>query len=141
MTAFSPLPWCALISMDSGSATCVDDSVLMGVGTVHAFLDFYLLIDFFYLLLFSRVCGFAGFSSLFIRFSKRGFFLVIVLISCYGVFYKGCIILLKTIPKFSSKKMSVTFVCRDLFIFFPRRRYIGKASPPAPLPIMIRPPC
>lgn len=42
MTAFSPLPWCALILMDSGSFTCVNDSAVMGVGTVHAFLDFYL---------------------------------------------------------------------------------------------------
>jgi len=110
MIAFSPLPWCALVLMDSGPITCVNGSAVMGVGTVHAFLDSYLLIHFFFftfftLFLFSRVCGFAGFSSLFIRLLNGGFFLsLFVLISCYGVFYKGCIILSKTIPKFSYKK-------------------------------------
>ena len=90
--------------MDSGPVTRVNDSAVMGVGIVHAFLDFYLLIHFFpFVFFFSWVYGFAGFLFCF-RFLNGGFFLVIVLISCYGVFYKGCIILPKNMLKSSSKK-------------------------------------
>jgi len=79
--------------MDSGPVTRVNDSAVMGVGIVHAFLDFYILLIHFFPLCFSFL-GFTVLRGFFcFRFLNGVFFLVIVLISCHGVSYKGCIIL------------------------------------------------